>query len=288
VAGLIALLAERLEFALRSPATMMDRISDLIVERGAREHKTRSFRSFRRRAGWAVLFLVAGLALLLPAGMAVAESAEQAVKRVLQDKSIQSALPGKGQARAPLFGNRPPRPRSPPWSGFGTIGQIILWGLVIGAAGMLIFFILREYMSWRRRPRRGKPDEATEEAPSRGPAEPVPPGDLLAEADRLAARGAFAEAVHLILIHSLRRLEAGSNRVLGASLTAREIISRAGLQEQARTWFSYIVGASELVHFGGRSADAPAYAKCRDAFEKLAAETAGAVQTPVADGKAGA
>ncbi len=234
------------------------------------------------------LFLAAGLIVALSARTALAESAEQAVERVLQDKSIQSTLPGKAQARAPRFAIRPPRPSSPPWSGFGTIGQIILWGLVIGAAGMLIFFLLREYAGLRRRPGRGKPDEAAGEATSRGQAAPAPPGDLLAEADRLAAGGAFAEAVHLILIHSLRRLEAGGARVLGASLTAREIISRAGLQEQARTWFSYIVSASELVHFGGRSADASAYAKCRDAFEKLAGETAGPVDTPAAKGNAGA
>lgn len=240
-----------------------------------------------RLAGIAVLFLAAALILSLPARPAVAESAEQAVKRILEDKSIQSALPGKGQAPAPQFGNRQ-RPAGAPWSGFGTIGQIFLWGLVIAAAGMLIFFILREYAGLRRRSGGETIDEVAGDSGTTRVAERAPPEDLLAEADRLAARGAFAEAVHLILIHSLGRLEAGSTAVLGASLTAREIISRAGLREQAQRWFSYIVGASELVHFGGRAADASAYAKCRDAFEKLAAETAGATQTPAAEGSAGA
>lgn len=223
-----------------------------------------------------MLFLVAGLIVPLTAA-AAAESAGQAVERVLQDKSIQSVLPGKGRAQAPRIRNRPP-PASSSWSGFGAIGQILLWGLVIGAAGMLIFFIAREYAGLRRRAGREKVDEAPGEAAKSGMAEQVLPDDLLAEADRLAARGAFAEAVHLILIHSLRRLETGGTAVLGASLTAREIISRAGLRDQARRWFSYIVNASELVHFGGRSADARAYAKCRDAFEKLAGETAQTVE----------
>lgn len=247
---------------------MAARNSNLKTNHGARR--------LCRLAGLAGLFLVAGLIVSLPAA-AAAESPGQAVERVLQDKSIQSALPGKGQAPAPRIRNRPPRSGSP-WSGFGAIGQILLWGLVIGAACMLIFFIAREYAGLRRRSGREKIDEVPADRATPDGAKPVLPEDLLAEADRLAARGAFAEAVHLILIHSLRRLEAGGTAVLGASLTAREIISRAGLQEQARRWFSYIVGASELVHFGGRSADASAYAKCRDAFEKLAAETAQTVE----------
>ncbi len=226
--------------------------------------------------GLAELFLAAALFLLMSAAPAMAESAEQAVSRVLQDKSIQSVLPGKGAAPAPRIGRR--RPAGKPWSGFGAIGQILLWGLVIAAACMLIYFIAREYAGLRRRSGRETEGDGAGDAATPGEAEPKLAEDLLAEADRLAARGAFAEAVHLILIHSLRRLETGGSAVLGASLTAREIISRAGLQEQARRWFSYIVGASELVHFGGRSADASAYAKCRDAFEKLAGETAKTVE----------
>lgn len=234
----------------------------------ARNSILKTIRGGRRLAELAVLFL---LIAPLPAA---AVSDAQTIERVLQDKSIQSELPGKGVAPAPRIVRR--RPAGAPWSGFGSIGQIILWGLVIGAAGMLIYFIAREYAGLRRRSGREKTPEAPGDTASPDDAAPALPEDLLAEADRLAARGAFAEAVHLILMHSLRRLEAGGTRVLGASLTAREIISRAGLQEQARAWFSYIVSASELVHFGGRSADASAYAKCRDAFEKLAAETSGA------------
>ena len=251
---------------------MANRIPYLVSLAGGRGKRT----TFLRLAG---VFLAAALFIFTSAAPAVAESAEQAVKRVLQDKSIQSALPGKGQASAPRFRIRP-RQASSPWRGFGAIGQILLWGLVIAAAFMLIFFIAREYAGLRRRSGRETEGDEAGEVASPGAAEPALPEDLLAEADRLAARGAFAEAVHLILIHSLRRLEAGGTAVLGASLTAREIISRAGLQEQARRWFSYIVSASELVHFGGRSADASAYAKCRDAFEKLAGETARVGQTP--------
>ncbi|MCZ6859125.1 MAG: hypothetical protein O7I42_02390 [Alphaproteobacteria bacterium] len=251
---------------------MANRIPYLMNLAGARGTRTAIFQL-------GAVFLAAALFIFMSAGPTMAESAGQAVKRVLQDKSIQSVLPGKGQAQAPRFGNRS-RPASSPWRGFGAIGQILLWGLVIAAACMLIFFIAREYTGLRRRPGRGTEDDEAGEAARPSAAEPTPPVDLLAEADRLAARGAFAEAVHLILIHSLRRLEAGSTAVLGASLTAREIISRAGLQEQARRWFSYIVNASELVHFGGRAADASAYAKCRDAFEKLAGETARVGQPP--------
>ncbi|MHA1536069.1 MAG: DUF4129 domain-containing protein [Alphaproteobacteria bacterium] len=235
-----------------------------------------------RLAGMVMLLLAAGLFVFSPAPAAAAESIEQAVKKVLGDKSIQSALPGKGQAQAPRIGGRPSRrPRGSTWRGFGAVGQIILWGLVVLAGGLLVYFIIREYAGYRRRPRRAR-DGASADGAIQGPAEPAAPEDLLAEADRLAARGEFAEAVHLILIHSLRRLEAGGTRALGASLTAREIVSRAGLQSQARGWFAHIVGASERVHFGGRDADAPAYAKCREAFEKLAGEIA----APAGEGSA--
>jgi len=218
-----------------------------------------------RLGGMLVLILV----ILFPVQRVAAETTEQAVKRVLEDKSIQSELPGKPKAQAPRISNR----QRTEGSGFGTFGQILLWGLVIAAAGMLIFFIAREFAGMRRRSGREEIGGGAGAGGALSKAEPAMPEDLLAEADRLAARGAFSEAVHLILIHSLRRLDAVSSAAFGRSLTAREIVSRAGLGEQARRWFSYIVSASELVHFGGRPADASAYKKCRDAFERLAGET---------------
>jgi len=211
-----------------------------------------------------------------------------ASKRALSDRAIQKTLPGltSGARRRPQpdpRGAEPPRrqpvpqlPEQSGLSGLGGIGKFLLWAIVIVAGLALLYFLLREVWSFRLGTGRKRFEEADAivRAGEAGAGEDARRDNLLEQADRLAARGAFGEAVHLILMHSLGRLESVGERAIGRSLTAREILRGSmSITARAREFLGAIVGASELAHFGGRPADAATYQGCRAAFQSFAAET---------------
>lgn len=212
---------------------------------------------------------------------------DDASKRALSDRSIQKTLPGlSAGARRPQPDPRlepPRRPRAAPRvpdrsevSGLGGIGQTALWVIAIIAGAALLFFVVRELLSLRfgAGKKRFEAADATVRARvTGGGGEEGGPRSLLDEADALAARGAFGEAIHLILMHSLGRLEDVSARAVGRSLTAREILRGTPITARAREFLGAIVGASELTHFGGRDAGEADYRSCREAFQGFAAET---------------
>lgn len=224
---------------------------------------------------------------------AQAGPAEDAAREVLKDRSIQRSLPNaprRASGRSELGENPLPRGRpshdpppqrepprfnrnqSSPFSGLGEFARVLLWGFVILAAIALVIFIVREMLPYVRARRQRKAEAEGFFTPDEEGAERPPGADLLDEADRLAARGAFAEAIHLLLLYSLRKLETRLQSGLKRSLTGREIIRRANLPKRMRDLLSVLVRASELGHFGGREADETEYKKCRSAFEAIAAE----------------
>jgi hypothetical protein len=236
-----------------------------------------------------------GIALAVSLGGAQWASAEtpvqidEASKRALSDRSIQKTLPGlSGGARRPQPDPRlEPRPRPQPTpqmprrseaSGLGGFSQTALWVIAIIAGLALLYFVARELLSLRlgTGKKRFEATDATVRARVKGGAdEDGGPRSLLDEADALAARGAFGEAIHLILMHSLGQLESVSARAVGRSLTAREILRSSPITTRAREFLGAIVGASELTHFGGRDAGEADYRSCREAFQGFAAETGG-------------
>ncbi|MDH3233263.1 MAG: DUF4129 domain-containing protein [Alphaproteobacteria bacterium] len=236
---------------------------------------------------FAALLMTVCAAPAAPAAEA-SSAIDEASKRALSDRDIQKTLPGLtgGARRRPPpdpRGTEPPRrqpipqlPERSASSGLGGIGKTVLWVIAIVAGLALLYFLLREVWSFRLGSGR-KRFEKTEVVTHAGDGEAgddARPDSLLDEADRLAARGAFAEAVHLILMHSLGRLESVGKRAIGRSLTAREILrGSSSITARARDFLGAIVGASELAHFGGRPADAETYQSCRQAFQNFAAET---------------
>jgi hypothetical protein len=259
----------------------------------------RTLRGKRRRTAarpharlpYALLLALIGV-IAMPAALLPGEAPgriDEAAKRALSDSAIQKELPGLGGARSrprpdPRGGETARRPSDPLPSdsggaaGVGSFGKLFLWAIVIVAGVALLFFVLREVLSLRLGTGRKRFEEAdaTVVAGAAGTGEGGGPPGLLDEADRLAARGAFGEAIHLILMHSVRRLERAGEQAIGRSLTGREILRRTSITARARELLGTIVGASELAHFGGRPADAAAYARCRQAFERFAAETGAA------------
>jgi hypothetical protein len=244
------------------------------------------------------LVIPPGLTVLLTAALLVAVSAlpalaaeassriDEASKRALSDRAIQKTLPGlTGGAQRPQPDPRlePPRrpqpaPRLPERSGASGLGgfsETVLWVIAIVAGLALLYFVLREVLSLRlgAGKKRFEASDATVRARVSGGDEEAGPASLLDKADELAARGAFGEAIHLILMHSLGRLEGVSARAVGRSLTAREILRGTPITTRARGFLGTIVGASELTHFGGRDAGEADYRSCREAFQAFANET---------------
>ncbi|MBX3442647.1 MAG: DUF4129 domain-containing protein [Planctomyces sp.] len=85
----------------------------------------------------------------------------------------------------------------------------------------------------------------------------------LRDADQLAAEGRWGEAIHALLLATIRLLsdEFGRPR---ASRTSRELIRQFTLQGARRTAFHDLVVASEQAVFGGRRLDEIDYAMCRE------------------------
>lgn len=168
----------------------------------------------------------------------------------------------------------PPAP--PGWLGWiGDVMQLVAplmkWVFWIGLAllaGLILYAIVREILRLRAptpTPARARSPAAPEWRPDPGAAR-----DLLAEADRLAADGRYAEAVHLLLLRSVADIERRQPRALRASLTTREIAALEALPETGRPAFALIGRVVEASLFGGAAVDAGSFADCRRAYEAFA------------------
>ena len=171
-----------------------------------------------------------------------------------------------------------PKPPKPPPAWVKLIGELInavapfmqwvFWGGLALVVLAIVVFIGREVTSIGR-PRRGKRAKA---APARAEwrPEPAKARALLADADRLAAQGLYAEAAHLLLHRSIDEVEGRRPRAVRPAQTARDIARLDSLPAAARAPFERIAQVVERSFFGGRPVDAAAFADCRRAYESFA------------------
>jgi hypothetical protein len=144
----------------------------------------------------------------------------------------------------------------------------VFWGCLILGAAIILFFVGRELITTRwpsLKPNKGPTlgDEAWR--PSVAKAQ-----TLLEDADRLAAAGRFAEAVHLILFRSIEDIEGKRPDLIKPALTSRDIAQLDGVPERVRRTFSDIARVVERSFFGGRPVGAEEFAACRQAYEGFA------------------
>ncbi len=211
---------------------------------------------------FAVLVTVLPPATPTSAQIPARDSAEIADSRdrVLADSRYQTARP------------EPEKPdetdllRIPPW-----LVDTVLWtaGIIVGA--IVLYFLvslLIELLGGRSLLRLKRDTGAA------GPAVIETPVALdretrqrtLAEADALAAKGRYAEAIHLLLLVAMERLRRELGPRVAPALTSREVLALAPIPEAAVDPLSRMVALSEIKHFGGRAADAPDYRSCRRDF----------------------
>lgn len=140
--------------------------------------------------------------------------------------------------------------------------EVIFWlGLALIVAG-IVYVILREIIvtiKMRRSSQR-------EEEPIRYQPTSSKARALLVEADAAAAKGDYAQAVHVLLHKSVEDLDKQYPFQIRVSQTAREISRLNVLTPLARNAFLQIASAVERSHFAGRIISKEIFIECREAY----------------------
>ena len=196
---------------------------------------------------------------------AAADQVEAAHQAILRDPSLQFE-----------FEALPPPPELPDWlraffeflADLQPVFEVLFWIGVAALAALILFFIGREILRYHRS-KVQKPQEGGTALPDWRP--PVARARaLLNDADRLAAEGRFAEAIHLLLYRSLDDIDDKRPHTLKPALTSRDILNLNALPEAARHALGRLVETVEWSFFGGREVDAKDFSECRRAYEDFA------------------
>jgi len=191
-----------------------------------------------------------GTATAAPAAHAPADPVREAAVQAIKRLDLQISLPHE-----PTPADYTPNWHLPGW---------LIYVLAAVAVGVIAYIVLDMIPGWRAR------DDDTWGTTGNGlPGDGDPAEISLAQADALAARGFFVEAMHLLLLVSLAEIRRRLRLEFADSLTSREILRRARLPEEVTGALRSIVTRVELSYFGGYPATQPDYDTCRAGFEAL-------------------
>jgi hypothetical protein len=151
-----------------------------------------------------------------------------------------------------------------PVSGLLTM---LMWGLLAVGLGLLIFWFVSEMSKSDSDVALPVEDDSDAKVKAATAAIIDRP---LGDADDLAARGEYAEAIHTLLLRTLHELARSAMVRVERSHTSREILRRVSLAPDAREALSMLITYVELTHFGDDPAGAADYAKCREQFNRFA------------------
>ncbi|VWX60420.1 conserved hypothetical protein [Sphingorhabdus sp. 109] len=154
---------------------------------------------------------------------------------------------------------------SPLFEAIGSAWPILrILLLLLLAAGVLtlLWIILAPYVEqWRSR----TPVAETVWQPA-----PEDARELLAEAEALAAKGRFEEAVHLLLYRSIADIEKHRPNLLRPSSTSREIGRFDSLPDASRAMFAVIASQVERGLFAALPVDEQGWLESREAYAGFA------------------
>lgn len=197
-----------------------------------------------------------------------AEWLAKAHKQLLADDSIQFALPTYAPPKPPDW----LKPLTDLLSKLGPYMIYLFWGAVITGAAIILFLIFLEVKGIAWRPWQRARREAEAEPAWRPDAAAAQV--LLSEADALAARGDYDEAVHLLLRRSVADIAGRLPDFLRPSLTSRDIAGAVSLPVRARRAFSEIARIVEAALFARRPVGAEGWREARAAYEQFMARDA--------------
>ncbi|MGE0551098.1 MAG: DUF4129 domain-containing protein [Kofleriaceae bacterium] len=159
---------------------------------------------------------------------------------------------------------------------------IVMWALVIVIVLLVVLWIASELSKYG-----GDPDApaASESQVQLQAAVDAILDRPLGDADELARRGEYAEAIHTLLLRTLQELVKSASVRVAPAMTSREILARVPLLADARAAFADLITAVELTHFGDDPANAADYERCRRQFHVFAATLRGALPQPSSAGQ---
>lgn len=155
--------------------------------------------------------------------------------------------------------------------------KFLLWGIVIIGIALIVFWIASELLGYGGSEAQLAPNPDDEAGGSKIDMRVIerPLGD----AEELAQRGEFTEAIHTLLLRTLQELVRSASVRVSPAHTSREILARVPLLADSRDALAGLISAVEMTHFRGTAATLEDYVFCRDQFHKFAAAfRAGGVQ----------
>jgi hypothetical protein len=178
--------------------------------------------------------------------------------------SAAAKLRKPAEPRTPAIDTRAPRDEA---GALGSLMTFLLWGLVIVVAALLaVWFAGALWKGEDHAELAPDPDARAEDAETAAMiARP------LGDADELARRGDYAEAIHTLLLRTLEELVRVADVRVERSHTSREILARVPLRPDARDALAGLITAVEVTHFGDAPAAAADYDRCREQFHRFAA-----------------
>jgi len=148
-----------------------------------------------------------------------------------------------------------------------SLFDALLWGVAIVGIGILIFWLASELFKYGGDDAQLSSDEANPDAATVDLAVIQRP---LGDAQELAARGEYREAIHTLLLRTLQELVRSSAVRVGPAMTSREILGRVPIAPDARDALQGLIVAVELTHFGDDEATEEEYRRCLAQFQKFA------------------
>ncbi len=147
--------------------------------------------------------------------------------------------------------------------------RILLWTvLALAVIALLVVVVERiRHGEWRLplRRRAVAADASADEEPQWAP-DAAPARSWLEEADALAAKGLYAEAVHHLLFRSVEDIARRRPRLVRPALTSRELAAAEAVPVGARDLFARIARLVERSLFGGRAVGEPDWSAARAAY----------------------
>ena len=231
-------------------------------------------RFFRSQHNLLIAIFLA-MAFWAPAGAADRADVDAAIDSVYASADYQRHLPGVQEPEPTTSAEETlPEPIRLDW--LAVILEPLTYVLLAAAIVFVLFAAYRSLQNMRLRPRRTDRDGTDPTAYDGAGGPIVPAATRFGDAEALARQGAFAEAIHVLLLAVVDAMRSRANQEVVPALTARELIRRVTLDEPRRQDFAGLVERSERGHFGGRPADKSAFDECLQRAHRLIDSMAGA------------
>jgi hypothetical protein len=212
---------------------------------------------------------------------------EAARDKAVRAYDIQTEFPGASDAEkavaraAPTQIDEPIKPDdqkpSEWWARIGRIlgpvFQVLGWGILTAIVLGILYYCAT--VSGAFRFRRSKEDDASHDLMAPLDIDANRARNWLAEAEEMAARGHYGEAVHFLLFSSFDDLRRRLRTALRPAWTSRDILRDVPLRTTANNALTILVDTVEISEFAGHSIGHREFTRCKESYAQFLAEVAG-------------